>query len=91
MPKSPSNGGKLAGKLSNVRILKGRKKTAGRYCVAGTADKKAPGFKGRGSTRRFAGCFVSKADAEKRADAVSKYEYERTGKTSVRRSRKSRR
>lgn len=59
-------------KLSNVKVVAGRGKLRGRYCVKGVASKKAPGFKGKGSTIRFVGCFISKAAAQKRADRVSK-------------------
>lgn len=86
-------------KLSNVKIVTGRGKLRGRHCVKGQASKKAPGFKGKGSTTRFVGCFISKADAVKRAMRVGggdfksdKYSYKRVGPNAIKRSnRKSRR
>ena len=60
---------RVSGKAT-IRMGKG--KLRGRHCVVVETGKRAPGFKGRGSTKRFMGCFVSKAKAQARAAKSSK-------------------
>jgi len=43
-----------------------------RFCVESDGNKRAKGFKGRGSTKRFHGCFLRPADAKRRATKVSR-------------------
>lgn len=43
-----------------------------RYCVEVDTGKRAKGFKGKGSTLRFHGCFLDLADAQTRAKKVSR-------------------
>lgn len=56
----------------SVKLTPGRGKLRGRTCVVVETGKRAPGFKGRGSTKRFMGCFKSRADAARRATQLGR-------------------
>lgn len=55
-----------------AKVKPGRGKLRGRHCVEVETGKRAKGFKGKGSTKRFMGCYISKADANKAASRYSR-------------------
>lgn len=55
-----------------VKIVGRRIRGQRRHCVESDGNKRAKGFKGRGSTKRFHGCFLDLANARKRAAKVSR-------------------
>lgn len=59
-------------KVSKAYIRRGKGKLSGRHCVIAETGKRAPGFKGKGSTKRMYGCFTKLADAQKRVAKLSK-------------------
>ena len=67
-----------------ARKIRGRR----RYCVVVDVGKKTPGFKGRGSTKRFYGCYVEKSKA---TSALARRVSARGGSRKRRKSRRRRR
>ena len=53
-----------AGGAGNVKVKKNKR---GKHCVSVDTGKRTSGFKGKGSTMRFYGCFTTKGDADARA------------------------
>lgn len=58
--------------MAKAKIITRRIRGKQRHCVQVDSGKKTKGFKGKGSTLRFHGCFISKTDAQKRANKVSR-------------------
>lgn len=55
-----------ASKPSSVSVSRRKMRGQTRYCVVAETGKRAKGFKGKGSTKRFHGCFIKPADAAAR-------------------------
>jgi hypothetical protein len=70
--KSRSSKVRYAGKDFKVSVSRRKIRNQTRYCVQTDGNKPAKGFKGKGSTKRFHGCFIKPGDAAARKAELSK-------------------